>query len=139
MFCSFGFFFAYQITSINLVIKSAKSVEIHIRYFRLKICQLTANSNSFTFILEQPCEVIYVTFDCVGFFFFPSQSWDNTMLSNGKHVVQKERPSQYRYTTEGKLWSDSKLKTINRPRWLIEHARAAWDTPFWVTVLSSVL
>jgi len=34
------------------------------------------------------------------------------MLSNGKHALQEEGPNQQRYTTEGMLWSDSKLKTL---------------------------
>lgn len=37
---------------------------------------------------------------------------DKTKLSNEKQVPKKEGPKQYRPTTEGMLWSDSKLKTL---------------------------
>lgn len=33
-------------------------------------------------------------------------------LSNGKQVPKKAGPKQYRSTTEGMLWSDSKLETL---------------------------
>lgn len=70
------------------------------------------------------------------------------MLNNGKYILQKERPNQYRCTTEGMLWSDSKLKILkiglagwsNMPVLLgISHSWYSWFSLQWCEIWQQLI